>query len=94
MIDVHELLRRKEDDLFRVRQEIEALRLVASLLTDSDQAHASQSNVHSSESTLSIETNPSPEDPSHDGLHPAGTLSESTSPKRSLLGWLSRAAGE
>ena len=36
MIEVYELLRTKEDDLARVRSEIEALRIVTSLLLEQD----------------------------------------------------------
>ncbi len=92
MIDVHELLRMKEDDLVRVRKEIEALRLVASILADSDEAYTSQSEVKSSESSLAMDTNTNHEDHSQDESHEAETVS--ASPKRSLLGWLNRAAGE
>lgn len=91
MIDVHELLQMKEDDIVRVRKEIDALRLVASMLADSDETFVSQSEMNSSKSSLAIDTNVN-EDHSQDQSHEAETVS--ASPKRSLLGWLNRAAGE
>ena len=40
MIDVHELLRQKEDDIIRVRREIDALYVVAQILSDSNEGDA------------------------------------------------------
>ena len=37
MVDVYEMLRQKENDITRVREEIEALRFVAPLLSDSEE---------------------------------------------------------
>ncbi len=92
MIDVHELLRMKEEDLIRVRKEIEALRLVAPLLVDSDHAYAPQSDLSAVDSAGPANTHPIHQAHSQDESHEPQTVS--ASPKRSLLGWLNRAAGE
>jgi len=93
MIDVHELLRTKENDLIRVRKEIEALRVVASMLADSE-APAPQSNFNSAESRMPLGMMAAPENPPQDELQPEETSSEVVLPKRSLRDWFSHAAGE
>ena len=92
MIDVHELLRTKENDLIRIRKEIEALRLVAPLLSDSEAA-VSPTNFRSAETRLPLEVNAARENLSQDQSQPDDT-SEAILPKRTLRDWFSRAAGE
>jgi hypothetical protein len=42
MIDAYELLRTKENDLARVRREIESLRIVATLISETNETKASE----------------------------------------------------
>lgn len=93
MIDVHELLRTKENDILRIRKEIEALRVVASLLADSE-LNASQTEPVSVETRLAHDINPSDENSLQDESQPVEASSESIPPKRTLRDWFSRAAGQ
>jgi hypothetical protein len=93
MMDVHELLIAKENDLIRIRKEIEALRLVAPLLSDSE-VSVSQTELDSAATQLSVEINGAPETPSQDQSQPDEASSEPIPPKRTLRDWFSRAAGE
>jgi hypothetical protein len=93
MIDVHELLSTKENDVIRVRKEIEALRLVASMLSDSE-APVSQTNFSSAETRLPVQSDMTQENPSQSESLNDETMSEAILPKRSLRDWFSRAAGE
>ena len=99
MIDVHELLRQKENDIIRVRQEINALQLVAPLLSDSDEGYAAPANGHSG--IAAVETDPngadseSYQDRPSDEAETAEASSDSIPPKRGILrDWFNRAAGE
>ena len=44
MIDAYQLLRAKESDLVRVRMEVESLRIVVALLSETDETEALQMN--------------------------------------------------
>jgi hypothetical protein len=47
MKDIFQLLLQKEEDILRVRQEIEALRLVIPLLADENTRHIARSDLSS-----------------------------------------------
>ena len=96
MIDVYEMLRIKENDIIRVQKEIQALRFVAPLLSESDENQALQPNADSGSATLALE-NDHTENSAHDerSFEPGEIISESgpstVSRLRSMLGL---AAGE
>ena len=97
MMDVNELLRKKENDLIRVRQEIDALYVVAQILSDSQEDEGGPVNGGSEAVPVSIEGYSAqaslPEDEPSPESAEAG--SESIPPKRSLLrNWFGHAAGE
>jgi len=103
MVDVYEMLRQKEDDVVRVRKEIQALRFVAPMLFETDDPQAlepdgdSGSITPSIESiTVSIENDLAIEDPPQDEASPESAgLSQAIPPKRSRLrSLLGLAAGE
>jgi hypothetical protein len=90
MKQVHEVLRMKENRIAQVRKEVEALRLVAPLLSESDQAEGAQSEEDSDDALVSLEDAQ---------LEASGdsedVVLQSIGPKRSRLrDWLGRAAGE
>jgi hypothetical protein len=101
MIDVHELLRRKEDEINRVRREIDALHLVAPLLSDSVDGQDLQAYSDSQAAFPALE-DPHAVESLQDGAplnerspESDENLFESIQPKRSLLrDWFGRAAGE
>lgn len=96
MIDVYEMLRIKENDIIRVRKEIQALRCVAPLLSESDEPQVLQPSVDLGSASHSLESNPT-DNPAHDerSSEPGEILAESgpstVSRLRSMLGL---AAGE
>ena len=97
MIDVHELLRKKEDDIVRVRKEIDALYVVAQILSDADEETGSRVNGGSEPVPVSIEAYSAQASLPQDELLPesAEASSESIPPRRSLLrNWFGQAAGE
>ena len=90
MIDVHELLQMKENQLVRVRKEIQALHLVAQMLSESDEAEAFQPADVSTSASVPVEGNVAADNPPQD--EPS---SESIPAKRSRFrGFLGLAAGE
>lgn len=95
-MDVYELLRIKENDIVRVQKEIQALRFVAPLLSESDEPQVLQPNADLGSAALALETDPA-EDLAHDerSFEPGEIISESgpstVSRLRSMLGL---AAGE
>ena len=103
MVDVYEMLRQKEDDIVRVRREIQALRFVAPMLFEADDPQvlppdgdsrnvtfSFESDTPSIENDVAIE-NPLPDEAS---LEPVG-VSQAIPPKRSRLrNLLGLAAGE
>ena len=107
MIDVHELLRKKENDINRVRKEIHALQLVAPLLSDSEETRTAPDHAQPKLTSQPVEETAPVEDV-HASLASGefegvfeGELeavegsSEPIPPKRGMLReWFSRAAGE
>ena len=95
MIDVHELLRQKEDDIIRVRREIDALYVVAQILSDSNEGGTPVNG--GSEPVPIPEAYSAQASLPQDELSPesAEAGSGSIPPKRSLLrNWFGQAAGE
>lgn len=96
MIDVYEMLRIKENDIIRVQKEIQALRFVAPLLSESDETQVLQPGRDLGPADLVHEGDPTENRP-HDERSPESEeiLSESgpstVSRLRSMLGL---AAGE
>jgi hypothetical protein len=92
MMEVHELLRMKENELAQVRKELEALRLVAPMLSEADQSESSDDD--SDDAVVSLDD--------ADGTERVASSTDSDDlvfksfgPKRSRLrDWLGRAAGE
>jgi Icc-related predicted phosphoesterase len=100
MIDVQELLKQKENDIIRVRKEIDALHLVSQILSEPDEA---QSLQHNADSETAVHAVPGNENGEHiEGIDASNgrsiaqeDLSEPISPKRGILrDWFKRAAGE
>jgi hypothetical protein len=92
MVDVYEMLRQKENDLVRVRKEIQALRFVAPMLSDSDDSQVLQPDTDPGaaavafDSTAEEQSEQSPDSPE---------LGEAIPPRRSRLrNLLGLAAGE
>lgn len=97
MIDVQELLRKKENDIIRVRKEIDALYVVAQILSDSHEDAGSPVNGGSEPVPISAEGYSAQASLPQDEQSPesAEAQSESIPPKRSLLrNWFGQAAGE
>lgn len=97
MIDVQELLRVKEDDLARVQREVEALRTVAVLLSESDDAEAAASDADHGAARVQFEGAVAQENASEDEPSPntAEGLFQSKPAKRSRVrDWLGRAVSE
>lgn len=97
MMDVYELLRKKEDDIIRVRKEIDALYVAAQILADSDEGEGVPVNGGSEAVPVSIEGYSAQASLPQDERSPGSdeTSSESIPPKRSLLrNWFGHAAGE
>lgn len=96
MKQVHEVLRMKENRIAQVRKEVEALRLVAPLLSESDQSEGSPSEEDSDDAVVSLEDAVGAGNSSLDPLPESDDLVlQSIGPKRSRLReWLGRAAGE
>ena len=57
MNDVYEILRKKENDLVRVRKEIQALRFVAPMLSDSSEAQVLEPEASSDSASVSVDNN-------------------------------------
>ena len=99
MTDVHELLKIKEDQIVRVRQEINALHIVAQIL-ENDEAPGSPSHNEAEAMTSAAESNlgetlHGDEDANQFSIESAEDLSRPIPPKRGLLrDWFGRAAGE
>lgn len=96
MIDVHEVLRTKEDDILRVRKEIQALLFVAPMLHEPGDPEVPQPDADPEAATFAHEGNLAAENPLPDefSLEPA-EVSQAIPPKRSRLrNFLGLAAGE
>ncbi|HXX73369.1 MAG TPA: hypothetical protein VEI80_06705 [Candidatus Acidoferrales bacterium] len=97
MIEVHELLRTKENELARLRREIEALRTVTPLLSEPDDVADLQPGPDPHASLVSLEASRAEENALQDTSSPDSdeVLFHSISPKRSRLrDWIGRAVGE
>jgi hypothetical protein len=97
MIEVHELLRKKENELARVRREIEALRTVAPLLSEPDDVADFQPGPDPHASHVALKVSLAEENALQDTSSPDSdeVLFHSISPKRSRLrDWIGRAVGE
>jgi hypothetical protein len=97
MIDVYELIRIKENELARVRQEIESLRIVAVLLSEPADAHVLQSNDDRGAAVVQFDAPVAKQNASQYERQPepAEILFQSIAPKRRRFrDWLGRAAGE
>ena len=97
MIDVHELLRTKENELARVRREIEALRTVTDLLLEPDDVADLQPGLNPHASAVPLEASLADEDALQDTSSPDSdeVLFHSISTKRSRLrDWIGRAVDE
>jgi len=98
MVDVYEMLRQKENDIVRVRKEIQALRFVAPMLSDPGESQVLEPDTDSANVTASLdstataeEQNPTESDQSPD----ASEVGQGIPPKRSRLrNLLGLAAGE
>ena len=97
MTDAYELLQTKERELALVRKEIAALRMVATLLSETDDGEASESNEDQAREVTQFDTpgrndDRQQEEPLQDSIR---LLFQSSSPKRGRLrDWLDRVVGE
>jgi hypothetical protein len=97
MIEVHKLLRRKENELALVRKEIEALRTVAPLLSEPDEVADLQPGGDRQVSPVRLEASLAEENALQDEPSPGSddVLFDSIPPKRNRLrDWIGRAVGE
>jgi hypothetical protein len=97
MIEVHELLRTKENELARLRREVEALRTVTPLLSEPDDMVDLQPCPDPRASLVPLEAPLAEENALQDTSSPDSdeVLFHSISPKRSRLrDWIGRAVGE
>jgi hypothetical protein len=97
MTDVQEVLRTKENELARVQREIEALRTVAVLLSEPDDAEALASTDDPDPARIQTEAPVAQENTLHDEPSPDASegLFKSIPPMRSRVrNWFGRAAGE
>jgi hypothetical protein len=97
MIEVHELLRKKENELARVRREIEALRTVTALLLEPDDVGDLQPGPDLHASPVPLRASLAEENALQDTSSPDSdeVLFHSVSLKRSRLReWIGRAVGE
>ena len=95
MTDVHELLRTKENKLALIRKEIEALRIVAPLLSEPDAAQSLQSSVDPAATSTELEDFAAHENAPQEEGESSEMMFDSVGPKRSRLrDWLGRAVGE
>ena len=97
MIEVHELLRTKENELARVRREIEALRTVTPLLSEPDDIADLQAGLDPHASRVPLEASLAEGNALQDRSSPDSgeVVFHSIPPKRSRLrDWIGRAVGE
>jgi hypothetical protein len=95
MIDIYKLLQIKENELARVRKEIESLQVVAGLLSEPEDAHVSQNDA-SEPAVVQIFVAPKQNVAQYESRpEPAEILFRSMAPKgRRLKSWFRRAVGE
>ena len=97
MIEVHELLRTKENELARVRREIEALRTVTALLSEPDDIADLQPCPDPHAAPVPLEASLAEENALQDTSSPDSdeVLFHFITPKRSRLrDWIGRAVGK
>ena len=96
MVDVFEMIRRKENDIVRVRKEIQALRVVAPMLSDSDEAQVLEPDTDRGTTTVLFDSTVAEHNPSESEQSPDNPdVGEAIPPKRSrLLNLLGLASGE
>ena len=97
MVEVYELLRTKENELARVRREIEALRTVTALLSEPDEIADLQPGNDPHSSPVALEPSLAEENAPQDISSPDSdaVLFHSKPPRRSRLrDWIGRAVGE
>ena len=86
MIDAYEMLRRKENDIVRVRKEIEALHFVVPMLLEPEELQGLQPETDPGTAVASHESDATVENLPHDEASPdSAELSEGIPPKRSRL---------
>jgi len=93
MIEVYELLRTKENELARVRREIEALRTVTTLLSEPDDITDLQPDPDSDTSPTPLDSTLAEESSLKDTSSTDSKV-PSKPPKRSLRDWIGRAVSE
>jgi hypothetical protein len=96
MTDVHELLRTKENQVARVREEIKALHIVAPLLAEPGEAQNSPPAINSDVGVSSAEKGVSEEDPGEaESADQPADPGDPIPPRRNRLrDWLGFAVGE
>lgn len=96
MMDVYEILQRKENDIIRVRKEIEALYFVVPMLLEPDEIQVLQPDTVSATDAVSLESDANLENPPQgEGSPDSAEVSQGIPPKRSRLReLLGLAAGE
>lgn len=96
MIDVYEMLRMKEDDIIRVRKEIQALRFVVPMLLEPDEVQVLEPDPVFVTDAVPLESDVSFENLPHDGASSdSAEIPQGIPPKRSRLReLLGLAAGE
>lgn len=97
MIEVYELLRSKENELARVRREVEALRTATALLSEPDDIPDLQPGSDSYASAISLGASPVEVNSLNDtsSTDSNAVLFASKPPKRSRLrDWIGRAVSE
>ena len=96
MIDVYEMLRMKENDIIRVRKEIQALHFVAPMLLEPDEVQVLEPDAVSGTDAVVLANDGTVENPPQDeASQESADLSQGIPPKRSRLReLLGLAAGE
>ena len=94
MIDAYEMLRRKENDIIRVRKEIEALHFVVPMLLEPEEIQVLEPNAGTA--VASLESDGTVENLQHDeASRDSAEITDGIPPKRSRLReLLGLAAGE
>jgi hypothetical protein len=86
MIDAYEMLRKKENDIVRVRKEIEALHFVVPMLLEPEELQVLQPETDPETAVAPHENDVTVENLPHDEASPeSAELSDGIPPKRSRL---------
>lgn len=96
MMDVYEILRRKENDIIRVRKEIEALHFVVPMLLEPDEIQVLQPDTVSVTDAVALDRDVNLENPPQgEASSDSAEVSQGIPPRRSRLReLLGLAAGE